>query len=56
MSKKPRFWVTPTFKQVVYELKAEDPDKTIDKILDDIASRERERRKKRGGNSVFPSF
>ena len=52
---KPRMkqmWVSPEFKQFVYEKKAESPDKRIPDILDDIARLDKEKKKR----NVFPPF
>lgn len=44
---------SPEFYKFLYEKKAENPDRTMTQILDDIADNERKERKKR---NVFPTF
>lgn len=48
-----RVWAPLNFRKLVYEKKAECPDKTIPDILDEIADREREQVKKQRGFKYF---
>ena len=46
-----RLWCTPKFKKFVYSKKANNPEKDLIDILDDIADEKNERGKKR--NETF---
>jgi len=48
-----QIWATPKFHKFVYEKKAENPDRTITQILDDLADNDKKEKKKR---NVFPNF